>query len=676
MLKAIKRLTLGVLYKLLPHYQFFRPVMFPIYLLSIILLLGNFGIFHWVVNPMVIHAVTFLIAATVVISCIAETIALNRGEDQAESLKKTRQNLQAKKLAECRFDASFEILNAVDLKAGDWVLVQAGELIPGDGEVVLGAASVNESAVTGESAPVIRESGGDRTSVLAGTKVLSDKMIIKITSEPGQGFVDQMILMVEGAKRQKMPSELMLTSFLAALTALLVWVCACVYPFLMYESKPISADLNMLAIIALFVCLAPTTIGGLLPAISIAGLVRMFNMNVIAISGTAVEAAGNVGIFILDKTGTITLGNRQATDLRPANGVSLKELAEVALLTSYHDETAEGRSIVKFCEESLGNIAPFVENQNIHFIPFTAETRMSGAVLKNRQLRKGAAKAIEDYLKAFDMNIPEDVLLNIDEVSRRGGTPLVVTENSKVLGIIVLKDVIKNSLKERFIQFRNLGVRTIMVTGDNALTAAAIAAEAGVDDFLANAKPQNKLDLIREYQQQGYLVAMTGDGTNDAPALAQSDVGLVMNNGTQAAKEAGNLIDLDSDPTKLIDIIYAGKILMMTRGALTTFSICNDVAKYFALLPVILASLYPQLQVMNLMHLSSPTRAIIAALIANVLLMLMVVPLALKGISYHGQSPQLILKKNLLFYGLGGVLMPFMLIKLLDLGFAYLGYLA
>jgi potassium-transporting ATPase ATP-binding subunit len=675
MFKDIKRLSTGVLFKLLPTYQFFRPVMFPIYLLSFILFLGNLGLFHWSVSALFMHWVTFLIAATVLISCTAETIALNRGEDQAESLKKTRQNLQAKKLHDCCFDAPFEICNASDLKPGDWVWVKSGELIPADGEVVLGAASVNESAVTGESAPVIRESGGDRTSVLAGTKVISDQIIIKVISEPGQGFVDQMIEMVEGAKRQKMPSELMLTSFLAALTALLVWVCSSIFPLLSHDTHTVTTDLNLIALLALFVCLAPTTIGGLLPAISIAGLVRMFHMNVIAISGTAVEAAGNVGIFILDKTGTITLGNRQATELRTAQNVSLKQLAEVAILTSFHDETAEGRSIVKLCEDILGDVSGLLENQSIHFIPFTAETRMSGAVVGTRQLRKGAARAIEDYLQSFAMQIPQDILGHIDEVSRKGGTPLVVTENAQVLGVIVLKDVIKNSLKERFVQFRKLGVKTIMVTGDNALTAASIAAEAGVDDFLADAKPQNKLDLIREYQRQGYLVAMTGDGTNDAPALAQSDVGLVMNNGTQAAKEAGNLIDLDSDPTKLIDIIYAGKILMMTRGALTTFSICNDIAKYFALLPVILASLYPQLSGLNVMHLTSPSRAIIAALIANVLLMLMVVPLALKGIAYDGQSPQLILKKNLLYYGLGGVVMPFILIKVLDMGFSFLGYL-
>ena len=674
MLASFLRLLGGTIAKLSPHYQFFRPIMFPIYLVSIILLLGNLSFFHWTISIHFMHLVTILIASTVLISSVAETIALNRGEDQAESLKKTRQNLQAKKISECQPDANYELTNACDLRLGDWVLIEADDLIPCDGEVVLGAASVNESAVTGESAPVIRESGGDRTSVLAGTKVISDWIIVKVGTEPGSGFVDKMIEMVEGAKRQKMPSELMLTSFLAAISALLIWVCSSIYPLLDRASHPATADLNLVAIIALFVCLAPTTIGGLLPAISIAGLVRMFKINVIAISGVAVEAAGNVGILILDKTGTITLGNRQATELRPAENVSLEHLAEVALLTSFHDETAEGRSIVKLCEETI-NVTQLVESQEIHFIPFTAETRMSGAVLKNRQLRKGAAQAIQEYLKTFSASIPAEVLDAIDDVSRQGGTPLVVTENGKVLGIIVLKDVIKSALKERFAQFRKLGVRTIMVTGDNALTAAAIAAEAGVDDFLANAKPQNKLDLIRQYQQDGFLVAMTGDGTNDAPALAQADVGLAMNNGTQAAKEAGNLIDLDSDPTKLIDIIYAGKILMMTRGALTTFSICNDIAKYFALLPVILASLYPQLSAMNVMHLSSPIRAIVSALIANVLLMLMVVPLALKGIDYQGESAKSILKKNLMYYGLGGVIMPFIMIKFFDFCFSYLGWL-
>lgn len=676
MLKASWRLLGGTIVKLAPQYQFFRPIMFPIYLMSILLLLGNVGWFHWSISLSFMHLVTFLIASTVILSCIAETIALNRGEDQAQSLKKTRQHLQAKRLSECRSDAAYTLINASDLKFGDFVLIQADDLIPCDGEVVLGAASVNESAVTGESAAVVRESGGDRSSVLAGTKVLSDWLIVKVTTEPGHGFVDQMIAMVEGAKRQKMPSELMLTSFLASISALLIWVCACIYPLLNPRAHPLTADMNLVAIIALFVCLAPTTIGGLLPAISIAGLVRMFKINVIAISGMAVEAAGNVGILILDKTGTITMGNRQATELRPAHGVLRSYLAEVALLTSFHDETAEGRSIVKLCENVHSAIEAQVKNSEVHFIPFTAETRMSGASLKDKQFRKGASHAISEYLKNYHVEIPSDVLLHIEEISRQGGTPLVVTENEKVLGIIVLRDVIKNGLKEKFVQFRQLGVKTIMVTGDNPLTAAAIAAEAGVDDFLANAKPQHKLDLIRQYQQSGYLVAMTGDGTNDAPALAQADVGLAMNSGTQAAKEAGNLIDLDSDPTKLIEIIYAGKILMMTRGALTTFSICNDIAKYFALLPVILASLYPQLKALNVMHLSSPSRAIVSALIANVLLMLMVVPLALKGVDYQGQSPADILKKNLMYYGLGGVVMPFILIKCFDACFAYLGWLA
>lgn len=676
MFKASWRLLSGTFVKLAPQYQFFRPIMFPIYLVSLLLLLGNLGFFHWSIPISFMHLVTFLILSTVLLSCIAETIALNRGEDQAQSLKKTRQHLQAKKMSDNHPDASYELINASDLKLGDHVLIQADDLIPCDGEVVMGAASVNESAVTGESAAVIRESGGDRSSVLAGTKVLSDWLIVKVTTEPGHGFVDQMIEMVEGAKRQKMPSELMLTSFLAAITALLIWVCACIYPLLNPSEHPLTADLNLVAIIALFVCLAPTTIGGLLPAISIAGLVRMFKINVIAISGIAVEAAGNVGILILDKTGTITLGNRQATELRPAEGISMSYLSEVALLTSFHDETAEGRSIVKLCEDAHSNVLSMMAHQDMRFIPFTAESRMSGAAFQDKQFRKGASHAIEHYLSTYGTKIPEDVLQHIEEVSRQGGTPLVVTENEKVLGVIVLRDVIKTGLKEKFAQFRLLGVKTIMVTGDNPLTAAAIAAEAGVDDFLANAKPQNKLDLIRQYQQSGYLVAMTGDGTNDAPALAQADVGLAMNSGTQAAKEAGNLIDLDSDPTKLIDIIYAGKILMMTRGALTTFSICNDVAKYFALLPVILASLYPQLQSLNIMHLTSPSRAIISALIANVLLMLMVVPLALKGVDYQGQSPKEVLKKNLLYYGLGGVLMPFVLIKCFDMSFAYLGWLA
>lgn len=659
------RILKGSLAKLSIRYQFFRPIMFPIYLISFILLALCFGLINVSLPMHFIYVVSFLVAATVVLACIAETIAINRGSDQAESLKKTRQVLQAKRITEISQDAKFEWVPAHRLVMNDLVLVEADDLIPCDGEIVKGIASVNESAITGESAPVIRASGGDRSSVLAGTKVISDWLIIRVSTEPGQGFLDQMIHLVEGAKRQKMPSELMLTSFLAAITALLILVCTAVFPILQSMQPGVNQDLNIIGLIALFVCLAPTTIGGLLPAISIAGLVRMLKLNVIAVSGVAVEAAGNIGVLILDKTGTITLGNRQASELIPAKGVLISDLAQVALLTSIYDDTAEGISIVKLCEH-YGVKADALKVEGLSYIPFTAETRMSGAILPERQMRKGSAQAITDYLNAFSVNIPEDVLMHVDEAARQGGTPLVVAENQNILGVIVLKDVVKPGLKERFNRFRQLGIRTVMVTGDNPLTAAAIAAEAGVDDFIANAKPQHKLDIIRDYQFRGYLVAMTGDGTNDAPALAQADVGLVMNNGTQEAKEAGNLIDLDSDPTKLLDIIYVGKILIMTRGALTTFSLCNDIAKYFALLPVILVSFYPKLEALNIMHLSSSYRAIIAALIANLLLMLMVVPLALRGIDYHGESLSSILKSNLLRYGLGGVLMPFLLIKGFD----------
>lgn len=661
------RLIWGSLIKLTPWYQFHRPIMFPIYLVTLLLIAGNIGLFSWTLSPIFMQSTTVLIAAIVIIACIAETIALNRGEDQAASLKKTRQDLQAKKIPSPEKNVAYVLKNANELALNDYVLVETGDLIPCDGEVVLGAAAVNESAITGESAPVIRESGGDRSSILAGTQVISDWLILRVTSEPGSGFVDQMIAMVEGAKRQKMPSELMLTSFLAAITALLTWVCVSLYPLLSGLESQTLRDVNLVAIIALFVCLAPTTIGGLLPAIAIAGLVRMFKLNVIAISGLAVEAAGNVGVLILDKTGTITLGNRQATALIPAKGVLLSDLVKVALVTSLKDETAEGRSIVELCEKLSNNSKKTIIEDNISYIPFSAETRMSGANIGSRKLRKGAYQAIGLYLEEFKVTIPEDVQHGVDETARLGATPLVVTDDTTVLGIIVLKDVIKTALKERFILFRKLGVKTLMVTGDNPLTAATIAAEAGVDDYLANAKPQDKLDLIREYQQKGFLVAMTGDGTNDAPALAQADVGLAMNNGTQAAKEAGNLIDLDSDPTKLIEIILVGKTMVMTRGALTTFSISNDIAKYFALLPVILSSLYPSLGSLNIMHLENPRRAIIAALIANMLLMMMVVPLALKGIGYQGQSPQSILKTNLLKFGVGGMLMPFVLIKVLDM---------
>ena len=662
-----------LLIKMLPQHQFFRPIMLPIYLLSLLLIVGQLGLFQWDLPTHFMHAVTGLIVATVLLAVISETIALQRGQNQAESLKKTRENLQAKRLPSDAHDEAYDLISANDLKLGDFVLLQAGDLIPCDGEVIKGVASVNESALTGESAAVIRESGGDRSAVLAGTRIISDWLVVKVSQVPGQGFVDQMIAMVEGAKRQKMPSELMLTSFLAALTALLIWVCVSIYP-LLGSLQRAHQDLNLITIMALFVCLAPTTIGGLLPAISIAGMVRMFKLNVLAMSGTAVEAAGNISILILDKTGTITLGNRQATALRPAKSVLLSRLLEVAYLTSFFDETAEGRSIILLCE-ALGFQAD-TQHADIHYIAFTAETRMSGAVLPGRQLRKGSAQAIQDYLAAYDVSLPEEVHKDIEEVSRQGGTPLVVIENAQVLGTIVLKDIIKPGLKERFAEFRRLGVKTLMVTGDNPLTAAAIAAEAGVDDFMANAKPQHKLELIEQYQAQGLLVAMSGDGTNDAPALAQADVGLAMNNGTQAAKEAGNLLDLDSDPGKLIDIILVGKSLIMTRGALTTFSLCNDIAKFFALLPVLIAGCYPQLSYLNIMHLSNPLRAVIASLLVNFLLMVMVVPLALKGVQYGQQSPQQMLKKNLLIYGLGGSVLPFMLIKLFDIIFGLTGYLA
>jgi len=673
MLKEGLRILRGSFAKLLPHYQFFRPIMFPIYLISIGLLLVCFGIPPLALPQNFLIFSTALIAATVVLANISETIAVNRGSDQADSLKKMRQVMQAKRLKSIDNLKDVEIISADLLQMNDLVLVETKDLIPCDGEVVVGIASVNESAITGESAPVLRAAGGDRSSVLAGTKLVSDFLIIRVSTEAGKGFIDEMIHLVEGAKRQKMPSELMLTSFLAAITALLLLVCTAIYPVIADVQIQQNHDLTLFGLLVLFVCLAPTTIGGLLPAISIAGFVRMLQLNVVAVSGIAVEAAGNIGVLILDKTGTITLGNRQATELRPAPGVLMKNLAEVTYLSSIFDETAEGLSIVALCEKH--GVKKEEKNfEHLTYIPFTAETRMSGAELPHRQLRKGSAQAIEDYLQVFGTKIPSEVQQEIDAVAKEGGTPLVVTENHQVVGMIVLRDVVKPGLLERFKAFRHLGIKTVMVTGDNPLTAAAIAAEAGVDDFVANAKPQHKLDIIRDFQERGYLVAMTGDGTNDAPALAQADVGLVMNNGTQEAKEAGNLIDLDSNPTKLLEIIYVGKILIMTRGALTTFSICNDVAKYFALLPVILVGFYPKLSCLNIMHLSSPYRAIIAALLANLLLMLMVVPLALKGINYEGESISSILKNNLLRFGLGGVVLPFLMMKSFDTLFYYLSW--
>jgi K+-transporting ATPase ATPase B chain len=555
------------------------------------------------------------------------------------------------------------------LRVGDKVQVIAGQMVPGDGEVIEGVASVDESAITGESAPVIREAGGDRSAVTGGTRVLSDVIIVRITSNPGETFLDRMIALVEGAERQKTPNEIALNILLAGLTIVFLLATVTLQPFAMYSAAPQS----VFVLVSLLVCLIPTTIGGLLSAIGIAGMDRLVQHNVLATSGRAVEAAGDVNTLLLDKTGTITLGNRQAAAFLAAPGVSAEQLADAAQLSSLPDETPEGRSIVVLAKERYGLRGRELSQLNAHFMPFSATTRMSGIDLDGRSIRKGAAEAIAAYLNGHKCEVPQEVHEAVKEIARSGGTPLVVAENGKALGVIHLKDVVKGGMKERFQQLRTMGIRTIMITGDNPLTAAAIAREAGVDDFLAEAKPKDKMDLIRREQAQGKLVAMTGDGTNDAPALAQADVGVAMNTGTQAAKEAGNMVDLDSNPTKLIEIVAIGKQLLMTRGALTTFSIANDVAKYFAIIPAMFAGAFPVLNALNVMRLHSPQSAILSAVIFNAVIIIALIPLALRGVKYRPVSAADLLQRNLLLYGLGGVVIPFIGIKLIDLAITAIG---
>ncbi|MDP3705526.1 MAG: potassium-transporting ATPase subunit KdpB [Legionellaceae bacterium] len=657
--------------KLAPQHQIRNPVMFAVYLGSIL----TSGLFIQAVMgtgeapALFILNVSIGLWCTLLFSNFAESMAEGRGKAQAQTLRKTRHELMAKKLNKPSRDAKITLTQSDGLRVGDIVLVEAGDCVPGDGEVIEGIASVNESAITGESAPVIRESGGDRNTVTGGTLVISDWLIVRITSNPGETFLDRMISLVEGAKRQKTPNELALTILLAALTIIFLLVCATLLPFSIYSvgATRTGSVVTITVLVALFVCLAPTTIGGLLSAIGIAGMDRMIQANVIAMSGHAVEAAGDVDILLLDKTGTITLGNREAIEFFPANGVSMDELADAAQLASLADETPEGRSIVILAKQKYGLRGRDIATLQATFIPFTAETRMSGANLPGRQIRKGAAIAIESYIKEQGGVFPEDVENNVKLISRKGGTALVVAEDNKIVGIIHLKDIVKGGIRERFAQLRRMGIKTIMVTGDNPLTAAAIAAEAGVDDFFANAKPEEKLKLIRLLQGQGHLVAMAGDGTNDAPALAQADVAVAMNSGTQAAKEAGNLIDLDSNPTKLIEVVEIGKQLLMTRGSLTTFSIANDVAKYFAILPAAFASTYPALNALNIMHLGSPESAVLSAVIFNAIIIVFLIPLALRGVTYHHVGAAQLLRNNALIYGLGGLIIPFIGIKLIDL---------
>lgn len=656
--------------KFIPKYQIRNPVMFTVYIGALV----TTAIFLQTVFKKHIHDAYFILYITlwlwftIFFANFAESMAEGRGKAQAQALKKARGEIQAKKLSKPMRSANSRLVQSAMLRAGDFVLVEAGDFIPSDGEIIEGIASVNESAITGESAPVIRESGGDRSAVTGGTQVISDWLIVRITSNPGETFLDHMITLVEGAKRQKTPNELALTILLAALTIIFLWVCATLLPFSIYSVSAAKTGnvVSITALIALFVCLAPTTIGGLLSAIGIAGMDRMIQANVIAMSGHAVEAAGDVDVLLLDKTGTITLGNREAIKFIPAEGIPIEQLADAAQLASLADETPEGRSIVVLAKK-FGLHGREITKLGATFIPFTAETRMSGANLPGRQVRKGAAQSIQEYITNNGGIFPTSVQRDVDKISRKGGTALVVAEGKKILGVIHLKDIVKGGIRERFAELRRMGIKTIMVTGDNALTAAAIAAEAGVDDFFANAKPEDKLKLIRSLQAKGHLVAMAGDGTNDAPALAQSDVAVAMNTGTQAAKEAGNLIDLDSNPTKLIEIVEIGKQLLMTRGALTTFSIANDVAKYFAILPAAFASTYPVLNSLNIMHLKTHHSAILSAVIFNALIIVCLIPLALRGVKYRHVDAAKLLRSHVLIYGLGGLIVPFLGIKLIDM---------
>jgi potassium-transporting ATPase ATP-binding subunit len=602
---------------------------------------------------------------TVLFANFAEAVAEGRGKAQAATLRKMRQETSARRV----IDGGEENVSASKLRKDDRVIVEAGQMIPGDGEVVEGIASVDESAITGESAPVIRESGGDRSSVTGGTKVLSDKIIVRITADPGESFLDRMIALVEGAARQKTPNEIALHILLVGLTIVFLFACVTLVPLALYSGIHLSATM----IVALLVCLIPTTIGGLLSAIGIAGMDRLLRKNVIAMSGRAVEAAGDVDVLLLDKTGTITLGNRMATQLIPAEGVALDELADAAQLASLADETPEGRSIVVLVKEKHGLRGRNINELGAHFIPFSAQTRMSGCDIGDRKIRKGAVEAMMAYVESLGGVASPGVKAEADKISSTGGTPLAVAENNRLLGLIQLKDVVKSGIQERFARFRAMGIRTVMITGDNPRTAHAIATEAGVDDFLAEATPETKMSLIKKEQQKGKLVAMTGDGTNDAPALAQADVGVAMNTGTQAAKEAGNMVDLDSNPTKLLEVVEVGKQLLMTRGTLTTFSIANDVAKYFAILPAMFMGAFPEIAPLNVMGLASPSSAILSAVIFNAIIIILLIPLALRGVKYRPLGAEALLRRSLLIYGAGGLIAPFVGIKLVDMVLVAIG---
>jgi potassium-transporting ATPase ATP-binding subunit len=646
------------LLKLNPHNMMGNPVMFVVEIGSVIttvlLILHPHEAFGFNLQ------ITLWLWFTVLFANFAEAMAEGRGKAQAETLRRARSETIARRI-DC--NGKIEEIPSAKLRAGDMVSVTAGELIPGDGEIVEGVASVDESAITGESAPVIREAGGDRSAVTGGTRVLSDYVKVKITSNPGETFLDRMIALVEGASRQKTPNEIALNILLAGLTIIFLLAVVTLQPFAIYSGSP----QTVFVLVSLLVCLIPTTIGGLLSAIGIAGMDRLVQHNVLAMSGRAVEAAGDVNTLLLDKTGTITFGNRQATEFLPAPGVSEAEMADAAQLSSLADETPEGRSIVVLAKEKYKLRGRDFATHEAEFIPFTAQTRMSGVNLDGRQIRKGAADSIAHYLEQNNSAMPQEVRAAVERIASSGGTPLVVSENRRAMGVIHLKDVVKGGIRDRFAQLRAMGIRTVMITGDNPLTAAAIAREAGVDDFLAQATPEDKLKLIRSEQAGGKLVAMTGDGTNDAPALAQADVGVAMNTGTQAAKEAGNMVDLDSNPTKLIEVVEIGKQLLMTRGALTTFSIANDVAKYFAIIPAMFAVTFPVLNALNIMHLKTPQSAVLSAVIFNALIIIALIPLALRGVKYRAMNAEALLRRNLFIYGVGGLIAPFVGIKLIDM---------
>ncbi|EEG28743.1 K+-transporting ATPase, B subunit [[Clostridium] methylpentosum DSM 5476] len=657
--------------KLKPNIQIKNPVMFIVYIGAI------FTTVLWFLSlggikdaaSSYIFAIALILWFTTLFANFAEAIAEGRGRAQAETLRKSRRDVKAKKLKSKDNPSDYTEVLSKDLKKGDIVYVAAGEQIPMDGEVIEGVASVDESAITGESAPVIRESGGDRSAVTGGTTVVSDWLVIRVTSEAGNTFLDKMIAMVEGASRKKTPNEIALQILLVTLTIIFLIVSACLLPYSKFVSVLAGSGsaVSLTNVVALLICLAPTTIGALLSAIGIAGMSRLNQANVLAMSGRAIEAAGDVDVLLLDKTGTITLGNRQASEFLPVGGVSTEELADAAQLSSIADETAEGRSIVILAKEQFGIRGRDLRKLGAKFIEFSAKTRMSGIDVNGSEIRKGAAEAVKSYVLSKGGRYPDECEQIVQQVANAGGTPLVVARDDKVLGVVHLKDIVKNGVKEKFEDLRKIGIKTIMITGDNPMTAAAIAAEAGVDDFMAEATPETKLELIRKYQAEGHLVAMTGDGTNDAPALAQADVAVAMNSGTQAAKEAGNMVDLDSSPTKLIEVVKIGKQLLMTRGSLTTFSIANDVAKYFAIIPVLFAGIFPQLGALNIMHLTSPVSAILSAIIYNALIIVALIPLALKGVKYREVPAGKLLKRNLLVYGLGGLVAPFVAIKIIDM---------